>query len=347
MDSGPSRPASLRERRLECGLTQGELAARAGVSRQLVAAVEAGRNTPAVDAALRIAGALATKVEVLFSAASEPVVAALGGPVPEAVPLRIGRVGDQLVAAELSDHGAAGAGWAKPDGRLERGALRLFEGAAPGGLVLAGCDPALGVAERMVEGLGERSLMAISAASAVALRALERGTVHAAVVHGPARALPRPVVRVRRLHLARWRVGLGAASRRRGVDVQSLVGSGMPLVTREAGAASQQAFERALAELEAPARPARVATGHLDAARAAALLGGVAVTTEAAAKAFGLQFIALEEHTVQLWIAERWLQHPGVDTLGELLAGRAFTDRVAQYGGYDLAGCGTVLAPAG
>ncbi|MBV9534199.1 MAG: helix-turn-helix transcriptional regulator, partial [Solirubrobacterales bacterium] len=74
-----TRGAALRERRLQCGLSQTELAARAGVSRQLVAAVEAGRNTPAVDAALRLARALATTVEELFCAPAPRVVAALGG----------------------------------------------------------------------------------------------------------------------------------------------------------------------------------------------------------------------------------------------------------------------------
>src|SRR5579859_2066270 len=330
--------SSLRERRRECGLTQTELASRAGVSRQLVAAVEAGRNTPAVDAALRIAAALTTTVEELFAAAPPMVVAALGGALPESVPLRIGQVGGRLVAAELADHGVSGAGWAMPDGRLEPGGLRLFDGAVLSGLVLAGCEPALGVAEAMLEGLGDRSLMAISATSATALRALERGTVHAAVVHGPAGALPQPPVQVRRVHLARWRVGLGAARRPRGSSVESLLESGLPLVTREAGAASQQAFERVTADLESSPRPVLVATGHLDAARIAGLLGGVAVTTEAAAAAFGLHFLGLEDHTVELWIAERWVEHPGVAALGELMSARAFTDRVAQYGGYDLAG---------
>ena len=47
------------------------------------------------------------------------------------MPLRVGRVGDQLVAAELADHGIAGASWAKPDGVLEAGRLRLFSGANP------------------------------------------------------------------------------------------------------------------------------------------------------------------------------------------------------------------------
>ena len=99
----------LRERRLECGLTQTELAARAGVSRQLVAAVEAGHNTPAVDAALGLARALATTVEELFADASADVVVGARRSLRDGAPLRVGRVGDQLVAAELADHGIAGA----------------------------------------------------------------------------------------------------------------------------------------------------------------------------------------------------------------------------------------------
>jgi hypothetical protein len=51
------------------------LAARAGVSRQLVAAVEAGRNVPAVHAAL--ARALGTSVEALCADRESRVVPAL------------------------------------------------------------------------------------------------------------------------------------------------------------------------------------------------------------------------------------------------------------------------------
>lgn len=126
-----------------------------------MAAAEAGHNTPAVDAALGLARALATTVEDLFAAAPPEVVAALGGPLHDGVPLRVGRVADQLVAAELADHGIAGASWAKPDGVLADGTLRLFPATTPAGIVLAGCDPALGVAEAMLTGLGPRSLLAI------------------------------------------------------------------------------------------------------------------------------------------------------------------------------------------
>jgi DNA-binding XRE family transcriptional regulator/molybdate-binding protein len=332
----------LRERRLECGLTQGELAARAGVSRQLVAAVEAGHNTPAVDAALGLARALATTVEELFADTQPEVVAALGGRLPEGVPLRVGRVADQLVAAELADHGIAGASWAKPDGLLQAKKLRLFPGATPAGLVIAGCDPALGVAEAMLDGLGPRSLLAISAPTGTALRALEQGRVHAAVVHGIPNELPRPPVSVIRWHLARWQVGLAIAPTVPGESLEAVVHSDVSITQREPAAASQQAFERASARAgitQAP--PGPHATGHIDAARIAATMNGAAVTTEAAARAFDLRFLAIEDHTVEIWLAQRWLDHPGANALAEILASTAFTERLANFAGYDLTGCGT------
>jgi len=336
--------AALRERRWQCGLTQTELAARAGVSRQLVAAVEAGRNTPAVDAALRLAGALATTVEELFSARSPAVVTALGGRLRDRAPVRVGRVDDQLVAAELADHGIAGAGWAKPDAISERGRLRLFPGANPAGTVVAGCDPAFGVAERMLEGLGPRSLLALSAPTDSALRALGRGRVHAAVVHGLTDALPSPPVPVRRWHIARWRVGLGVASRVPARSLEGVLSADVPFAQRQAAAASQQAFERArLASGAQQPSAVLTTTGHLEAARLAAALGGAGVTNEAAARAFHLRFLPLEDHTVELWAAERWHDHPGIGALADVLNTAAFTERVGSYGGYDLTHCGELL----
>lgn len=332
----------LRERRLECGLTQSELAARAGVSRQLVAAVEAGRNTPAVDAALGLARALATSAEELFGDRPADIVPAVGGPLRDGAAIRVGRVDERLVGAELADHGVAGAAWAHPDGLLKDGKLRLFPGASPAGCVLAGCDPAFGVAEAMLRGLGTRSLLAISASTGAALAALARGGVHAAVVHGPPRHLPKAPVPVIRFHLARWQVGLAVPPRLRGHSFDSVLSSGLPLVRRDPAASSQQAVERSLhAARIGPLPSGPQAAGHLDAARIAATINGAAVTTEGAARAFELSFLALEEHAVEVWVTERWCDdHPGVDALVEILSTSAFTARVAHFGGYDLTHCG-------
>jgi DNA-binding XRE family transcriptional regulator len=333
----------LRQRRLECGLTQAELAARAGVSRQLVAAVEAGRNVPAVDAALALARALSATAEELFGERPPAGVrAALGGRPRDRAPVRVGRVGDELVVAELADHGVAGAGWANPDGVVRDGELQLFDGADVAGIVIAGCDPALGVAERMLAGLGPRRLLAVSAPTGVALRALEQGGVHAAVVHDRRGRLPPPPVPVARWGLASWQVGLGLAAPLRGASLGSVLSGRRPIVQRDRAANSQRALERAGAAAGvARIRSGPIATGHLDAARTAAMLEGSAVTTEGAARAFGLSFLALEEHIVEVWVALRWRAHPGVEALGDLLGRAAFTDRVAQFGGYDLTSCGT------
>ncbi len=334
--------SSLRRRRLECGLTQAELAARAGVSRQLVAAVEAGQNAPAVDAALRLARALAVGVEELFAPEPAPVVAALGGRLRQGVPVRVGGVGGQLVVSEPADHGTAGAAWAIADGIVKAGSLQLFPGAAPAGVVIAGCDPAVGVAEAMLHGLGPQSLLAISTATGTALRALKAGRVHAAVVHGPEGQLPQPPVPVIRLHLARWQVGLGVPRRLGRRSLEEVLGGETPIAQRDPEAASQQALERAVKRFGLSARPrGRRARGHIDAARIAATVDCAALTTEAAAKAFDLEFLALEGHTVQVWLAQRWLDHPGAGALGDLLAGAGFRHRVAQFRGYDLADCGT------
>jgi DNA-binding XRE family transcriptional regulator len=329
-------------------MTQAELAIRAGVSRQLVAAVEAGRNTPAVDAALGLARALGTTVEDLFATDDTPnVVAALGGRLRDDAPLRIGRVADQLVAAELPDHGIAGATWAKADAVLEAGRLRLFPGASPAGLVLAGCDPALGVAEAMLGGLGPRSLLTISAPTGTALRALARHRIHAAVVHGLPGQLPQSPVPVVRWHMAHWQVGLATSQPLRRSSLSAVLGGEKPLVHRDPEAASQQALDRARIAAGVDVAPSGPrATGHLDAARIAAQRDAVAVTIEGAARAFDLRFLPLEEHVVEIWIAAQWVGHPGVGALGELLAATAFTQRISQFGGYDLTGCGTPVQAA-
>lgn len=357
--ASPSPGSPLRARRLKLGLTQSQLAQRAGVSRQLVAAVEAGRNAPAVDAALALARELGETVEALFATTGESaanVVPALGGRLADlgqpgtvrSVPVRVGRVGDRLVAVGLADHGVSGSGWAAADGELIDGRLSLFGDAAPAGLVLAGCEPALAVAERLLAGLGDRSLLAVPASTGAALRALRSGRVHGAVVHGPPGALPAAPVPLIRWRFAGWQVGLAAAATVRQPSLRALLTGTVPVAQREPAAASQQALERVRAGaglLEPLSGP--VTSGHIEAARTAAMLGCGALTTESAARAFGLHFDALEEHVVEIWIASHWAGHPGLQALGELLRGRAFQQRLTGLGGYDVTACGDAVTALG
>ena len=54
----------------------------------------------------------------------------------------------------------------------------------------------------------------------------------------------------------------------------------------------------------------------------------------------------LETHDVELWIDERFADHPGARALGDLLTSAAFAQRLGLIGGYDLDGCGALRTAA-
>lgn len=323
---------SLREMRDAAGLSQAELAELSGISRASVGAIEQGRHVPAADAAVRLARALGTTVEALFAddepalLAAEPV---LGGRLPDGTAVRAGGVGGRVVAAALGPDE-----WAAPDAVVEGARLRLLGPAVPGGLVVAGCDPALGVAASL---LGPERLVAIAATSGQALKALDAGRCHAALVHGPRLSRRDDVTR---MHFARWRAGIAFDRSLGSPSIEALVAD-VPLIARPATAATQQAVDRVARRLGlAEPTVAGVADTHVDAARTAQWEGCAAVTTEPVAARFGLAFTGIEEHTVELWVADRWTDHPGLAALAGLLGSRAFRDRLSPMPGYDLTNTG-------
>lgn len=316
-------------------LTQAELAASAGVSRQLVGAVEGGRHLPRVDTALALAAALGVDVEALFGFGSVPADVATGSPPSDGALVRVGRVGERTVTAAAR---VGPDGWDVADGVVEQGTLTLFGRGGPG-LVVAGCEPGLEVLERL---LREQAMAAVaaSASSTAAAAALAAGRVHAAVVHGPERdAFPAvPGVAVDRYLLARWRVGLAAPSDFESGWWRTAVSGRVPVVQREPGAGVQQAFERAVGT--GVSIPGPRVGNHLEAARRAVFGGMPAVTIEPAALAVGASFHPIEIHEAQLWVARAWLSDRCVTTALDVIASRRFQRRLDGVGGYDLDGCG-------
>lgn len=327
--------ARLRDLRARAGLTQARLAARAGVSRQLVGAVEAGRHLPRLDAGVALAAGVGVSAESLLRAEASVVAGIVSAP-PEGAAVRVGRVGDRWVCAHLP---VTGESWAPADGLVGRDGVDLFPGARPG-TVVVGCEPAIGLVERRLAEGGGPAVLAVPASTAAALQALERGRAHAAVVHGPEDALPEPPVPVRRQHVARWRVGLtGPADAPRGSWRAALAGDA-PVAQREPGAAVQAAFQRAVTQAGDRLPDGPVVTGHVEAARRTRVDGFVAVSIEPVARACRLGFHPLEAHAVQLWVAAEWAHDPGVEAVGEELASSSLHRRLAAVGGYDLEACG-------
>jgi molybdate-binding protein/transcriptional regulator with XRE-family HTH domain len=175
--------ANLRLARQARGLSQQQLAAMAGVSRQAVSAVESGHSDPSLRVALALAQALGLSVEELFGPGepAAPVTALSLAPVSgHGDRVSLAPVGDRLVALPLRGDTGAGFGFlpagglavapAQAHAQAPR-AAGLAAGTAPNGagaapqadgddprprlisvgpigplrptLVVAGCDPAL------------------------------------------------------------------------------------------------------------------------------------------------------------------------------------------------------------
>ncbi|MEX2627859.1 MAG: substrate-binding domain-containing protein [Ilumatobacteraceae bacterium] len=341
----------IRALRVARGWSQADLAGRAGVTRQLVGAVEAGRHAPNVTAALGLARALGATVEELFDgpdAEPAPVVPVFGAPIPPGTPVSTARVGDALVAVPLRNAVSPSESWGLADATFDD-QPQWFTDSVREGLVLAGCDPVLGLLGALVERNSAHRVVAAHASTGRSVAGLADGRVHGVLVHAAAGEIPSPPVPVRRWHVARWQVGLAAGRGSASPTLESILGRRVEVVQRDEGAASQRTFVQAVRALGAStAPPGPIGAGHLDVARRVADGGGDAgVTMEAAARAYDLAFSPLEVHEVELWVDQRWVDLPAVRCVLDQLDHVALRRRVAALGGYDLADCGRELSSVG
>ena len=303
----------VRARRDAQGLTQAELAMRAGISRQALGAIEAGRSVPAVDIALRISRILGTSVEALFGFDDQWLAVSSGGAhITRGGRVRLAHVRGRWAAHPLSDDGLHVASDAIAEADAP-GQLRLTrpEAAARENVAVAGCALAIGIlADRLNAQTGPGRFVWLAQSSGRALESLAAGRVHVAGVHlvddasGEANvadvrraACPFPVTLVT---LARWEAGLivpdGNPRAIRGVD--DLVDRGLRVVVREPGAGAQRLLERCLRHaglpLDLPQASILRASGHLEVARLIhAGVADVGIATCDAAAAVGLGFVPL------------------------------------------------------
>lgn len=310
------------------GLSQQELASRAGVSRSLVAAIETGRNTPSVAAGIALARALGVTAEELFEAepGDAPAVAAVGPQPREGDAVRLVRVGDDVVMAAcdpLTDGTVA-------DAVMAAGSLRHLPGSREDGVLVLGCDPALRLVERMAP--PDLRIVTSHATSGDAIEALGRRRCHAAVVHATEGAPARLPEAVAQTAIARWRVGIGAAVPADRIE-DGLRNGELALVCQSATASAQAAVERWLRHQGLDdVRRAGPARDHLEAARMASLEGFAAVTYEPAALREGLALLPVESHRVDALV--RLDLAPATASVAAIVASRAFRARLQALPGY-------------
>lgn len=363
----------LRRARQARGYSQQQLAHMAGVTRQAIAAVEAGQSDPSLRVALAVSRALGLTVEEMFG----PTVPAPRVEARPVAPLggagsRVGLapMGDGFVAMPLSGAAASRAGFL-PAGGLAAGKAGLDSGPAAGEPVLpirplrptlmaAGCDPALPLLDSPLGLLDPPvgfSWWPCTSQQALGLAAA--GLVHVAGVHlrgpdgeyntGPAAELLPQGGEV--IRFSAWREGLllrpDLAADITGVG--DVIRRGLRLVNREPGAEARKLLDRELAGLGI--EPARLpgygtqATGHLEVAAAiAAGLADTGVASEPAALAYDLAFVPLAVERFDLVIPAGQVGSREVQGLLKVLTLPGLLDQVASLPGYDTNRCGEHIA---
>lgn len=366
---------SVRQRR---AVSAAELARAAGVSRQTIYAIEDGSYVPNTAVALRLAHALQVRVDDLFrldddtaSEAKNSVRALLlvDWKRPYGAYVRVATVAGRLVAVPVKVRGAY---FPVVDGKIvtdrdahESGSEitvecddNVFNDVVDRRVVIAGCDPGL---EIFAE-LGRQSgidVITLAASSGRALSLLRDGCVHVAGSHLfdrntgkhnlPALQHFFPEEPTEAITFAHWQLGFAVrAGNPKGIRAAGdLAKTRVSMVNREAGSGSRDLLDTELRRAGIDSHTVlgyeRIASGHLAAASAVASgRADCAVVSEAAALAFGLEFIALEEQRFDLCVRSGAEQSKPLGTLLDRLSSSALRSRLKSQGGYDCSDTGTI-----
>jgi putative molybdopterin biosynthesis protein len=368
----PRKSEGLQRLRVAAGWSQSELARRAGISRQALAAIEAGTYQPGVGVALSLARLLGESVERLFGGEAEDTPALIdadwAGDAAGTGETRValGRVGGKVVAVavpqtELRLTAAAGLLSRTAPHQTAVASFRSPE-QIDATLLIAGCDPAAALlADWFARERRSESAVVLSESSTAALSALSAGRIHVAGVHlrdahgddnlAPVTRLLGHRQTAALVHFAEWELGLAVApSNPLGIKgLADLERRGLRLVNREVGAGARMMLDNALLELGLHAR--RVigyrseVPGHLAVAAAiAADQADLGVTLRVAADAYGLGFIALRQERYELVIPESELATAPVGALLSTLNSGRFAGEVRRLCGYDTSRMGTIVA---
>lgn len=372
----------LKSFRSKTGLSQGQLATRAGITRQAVSAIESNLYLPTTVVALRLASVLECHVEDLFSLVptENTLEGTLVGHLSQAettthpIRVKVSSVGKRTIVRPVTDLGEQLAFAVPADGYITgtdrkssgntvRVKLSRDREAIEQEISVAGCDPAIFlVGEHLRRHKDRTTVVGWTMGSMTALQALQRGEVHVAGMHlfdpmtGESnlpflrRSLKGSGYEV--VTFATWEEGF-LVRRGNPLSIRSTADLAEPMVTlvnREEGSGARLLLDQQLrASGIDPAQVRgydRVASTHVDVARTIAQRQAeVGIGIRSAAQQFNLDFVPLQTARYDLVVPKSYLKsHPTLTHLFETLVSRPFRNEIAALGGYDTSETGTVRA---
>jgi molybdate-binding protein/DNA-binding XRE family transcriptional regulator len=352
----------VRASRIRLGWSQEELAGRSGVSRAGISAIETGRLVPSTAAALALAAAMGTTVEALFRLpGSRPRSEGeeWSWP-PVSLPCRHWRaeVGGRvyLYPVEVSPLGLV-----PHDGMALEGAREERHRTDPARtLVVACCDPAVGLLAAELARQEELRLLVLPRSSAAALDLLHRGLVHAAGIHlarvdhpeGNAPAIRRQLGQEagrnrgwHLLHVAGWDEGIALDPGLRLGSIREVIAARLRWVLREPGSGAQQCLDELLG-FPGPRRPPRGWPRAYDHRGVAGAIRGhgaeAGVCLRLTGDEAGLRFLSVRREAYDLCLADDGLDDPRARALLRVVRSEAYRRLLADLPGYDTVRTGEV-----
>jgi putative molybdopterin biosynthesis protein len=361
----------LLEIRRRRGLSAATVASLMGVSRQTIYAVEAGTYMPNTALALRLAELLEVTVEELFrlprksppARATARIDFVLGGrSAHPGQPLQLCRVGTKTIAVPSAP---APAYLPAADGVFgdtlkgsgsNRAAVLFSEEPARNRVLIAGCDPAMSVFAAHAAKADVKLILG-ACNSSQALHLLKKRQVHIAGAHlrdypsgdsnlpAVRKLFPRRSVSV--MTFAVWQEGL-VVSKGNGKKIRSIADlsrADVEIVNREPGAGSRILLDHELKKAgvrhDLVRGYGRTALGHLSAAwHVMAGLADCCIATEAASRAFGLDFIPLASEQYDLIVRREFVDLPAIQSVLETMQRSALRRDLELLGGYDTVNTG-------
>jgi len=372
----------LKSLRIQKGFSQGELAARAGITRQAVSSIESNLYLPTTAVALHLASVLACRVEDLFSLATTEdfIEGRLIGHLPhsdmKAVPVRVKvtKVGTRMVVTPLTELGELLSFTVPADGYVVeahgqtsgvavRVKLSRDRQAIEQEISVAGCDPAIFLAGgHLRRRKDQTSVVGWTMGSMAALHALQRGEVHVAGLHlfdpttGESnlpflrRALKGSNYEV--ITFATWEEGLlvRAGNPKSIRAVSDVADPSVTLVNREEGAGARLLLDQRLRAAGINSDQVKgygtIVASHVDIARTVAShQADVGIGIRSAAKLFELDFVPIQAARYDLVVPKAYLKsHPTLAHLFETIVSRPFRNEIEALGGYDTSETGKLHA---
>ncbi|GJL68634.1 MAG: hypothetical protein NPIRA06_12690 [Nitrospirales bacterium] len=371
----------LRDIRKKQGISQVELGAMVGLTRQAVYAIEANQYLPSTNVALRFARTLKCRVEDIFILSNEEEMVEaefIGGPTRLGHPTRVklAYVGSRILARPMAELGDVLNFVMPADGVVVEQTKRSSGPKRPyvrvqllnspevikKGILIAGCDPALFLAGEHVRKVNAMAgITNWTMGSANALRALQREEVHMAGLHLVDVKSGQSNVPYLKRHIpGQDFVGVRFASWVQGLlihpgnpkhirTVEDFGESGLRLVNREVGAGARFLLDTLLQKSGLSGEMLlgydNEVPSHLEVARLIRDgMADVGIGVEAAARHFGLDFIPLREEQYDLIMRREFLtSHPVMSQFLDAMVSHPFRREIESLGGYTVTEIGKIL----